>query len=417
MPELPEVVVTGLPIFGDPFNADALPAFMGGGLSINELAALERSAYPGAAPTPEEAFAPPIPPLPPTLLPEVIVEGGSRVLTAVGAGLLALLFPQPTGPREFDEAPGGGGGAPPPVPPGAEDPIQPPNWWDLVNEPYPTTRPGPPLVPIPLGEPLRPVEMPPGEPYFDVSPPGVTTRSYPDLNPLWLVPTAQPDPFSQPDYYPPEEPYVVPEPAPAPDRRPGPAPGPVSPPGVDPLPRIAEPTVAPEPGTRPLPSSPPSPDPLGDPMPDPFGDPFGDPVPTPREPAPPSPTPREPSGGTTPRTLADPVGGADPLDEPITDPRPRADRPGAPDETCGCDKKPKKKAKPKLREECWKGTYVQRTRGISYIRKEQVPCEAAPRKSVSRRETDAFGRPAPRKRGKSKTPKWGDILDDVFQRP
>lgn len=369
-----------------------------------------------------EAFAPPLPELP---LPEVIVQPKPipapppvlipSITTVIGSaltGLVALLFPQPTGPREFDEAPGGGGTAPPSVPPGAEDPIQPPNWWDLVNEPFPVSKPLP-LPPIPVTKvPAPPVEMPPGEDYFDVSPPGVEYPSFPRLpDPFRFVPTVEPIevPLGQPGVvvFPDLSPDTGPRSTPAPDRTPR----------GDPLP--ADPFVFPDvlglPDARP--SDPTAPDVFGSPLPDIVGDPFGDPVFTPGIPAPTRPDTRTPTGDPnsfvdlTPDFFAPPQL-SDPL---LTEFGPNPTRPDK--DTCSCAKKPKKKKKSQERSVCYRGTYVQRTRGISYKRLEEVPCEAAPKnKPVSNRETDPFGRPTPKKKRKGKTQKWKDVLDDVFGR-
>jgi hypothetical protein len=83
---------------------------------------------------------------------------------------------------------------------------------------------------------------------------------------------------------------------------------------------------------------------------------------------------------------------------------------------CQCDK-PKKKKKPSQREKCFKGTYVQRTQGITFIPKEEVPCEKKPSSRVSSRETDTFGRPVPTRRRKGKSNNWKDIIDQVFPKP
>lgn len=84
-------------------------------------------------------------------------------------------------------------------------------------------------------------------------------------------------------------------------------------------------------------------------------------------------------------------------------------------DTCSCTKKKPKKREP--RDVCYRGTYVQHSKGISYNKLEEVPCVPAPKKSVSKRETDAFGRPVPGRSKRKKTPKWGDIVDQVFPRP
>lgn len=382
--------VTGeVPLFSDPFAMDSfgLTDYLGG-LSLNEYAARQNEAAP-----PAESFAPPIVPLPKPLLPEVLVEAPT-IFGTILTGLTALLFPQPMGPREFDEAPGGGGAPPPPSTPVGEDPIMPPNWWDLVNEPFEITKPGPPLVPIPM-TPVQvpPVEMPPGEPFFDVSPPGVTAPSIPDF---WITPIPTEVPYEFPGEFPLPDAF---------DLGPGPAPTPTSTPRSDPVP--VDPVFQPIdwPGTvaTPNPTSTPAPDVLGDPFADPIGDPFGDPFPAPDVPAGPSPRPGSPNepiffAPSAPDPVADPF--ADPL---LTEFGPNPQRPDS--DTCSCAKKPKKKKKSKPRDVCYRGTYRQNSRGITYNRIEEVPCE--PKKAVSKRETPT------RKRGK--TPTWQDTLNDVFQ--
>lgn len=47
------------------------------------------------------------------------------------------------------------------------------------------------------------------------------------------------------------------------------------------------------------------------------------------------------------------------------------------DDQCQCDKKKPKKKKSSERSICYKGTYQQLKKGISYHRKEQVPCESS----------------------------------------
>lgn len=362
-----------------------------------------------------EAFAPPVP----EVLPEVIVQPKpippipvtvpvtTTVLGTALTGLVALLFPQPTGPREFDEAPGGGGAAPPTSPPGAEDPVMPPNWWDLINEPFPVEKPGPPLIPIPI----PPVEMPPNEPEFIVSPPGVTNPSTPWLDPFTWKPTI--DPIEVPIGFP----GIELAPDNEPDTRPGPAPTPTSTPGSDPNP--FSPDLVPDERRRPAPDpfDPTAPDLFSPTLPDGFVDPIGDPITAPIMPERTRPDTRTPTVTTVPDPFVDPVGPelfAPPELEPIlTEFGPNPVRPTA--DTCQCDKKPKqKKKKREPRTVCYKGTYQQRANGTIFRPTEEVPCDAALPKKVSKRETDPFGRPVPKKRGKRRTPTWQDTINDVF---
>lgn len=396
-PTLPTVTVTGdVPIFGDPFAADSqgLTDYLGG-QSLNEYAASMEAANPGAAQEPTESFAPPVVPLPVKLLPEVVVEAPT-IFGSILTGLTALLFPQPMGPREFDEAPGGGGAPPPPGTPVGEDPIMPPNWWDLIEEPFPVDKPGPPLVPIPMTK-VPPVEMPPGEEFVDVSPPRPTTRAQPGfpVDQFWLTPI---NPIIELPYATPD--YGV-------DPGPGPAPAPTITPRSDPVPGI--PDLLPDfwPSVGPQPASPPAPDVSSPPLPDVIANPFGDPFAAPPLPAPPRGNPDPTTGPGDP--FAFPDAQIDPL---LTEFGPSPLKPQA--DTCQCDKKKPKKKKSKPRDVCYRGTYRQNSRGITYKRLEEIPCE--PKKAVSKRETDAFGRPVPKKNSKRSTPTWQDTLDQVFGR-
>jgi hypothetical protein len=334
---------------------------------------------------PEVIVTPRVVPPPPAALPpapEPFVPPATLV-GSLAAGVLLLLFPQPTGPAEFDEAP-----TPPQKPPGtptSTDPLQPPNWDDLGGGGDSGLLDPVPVIGLPV--PVPPVEMPPGERFFDVVGRPFTWTDIPGLEPFFLTPTAQPI----------EVPYGSPFESPAADPGPGSAPLPIGTPGSDPFPGL--PLPDPAPGTRPAPepTGTPSPDPLGTPVPDIIGDPFADPFVTPSLPIPPRTTPRAPDT-STPSTIGDPF--LTTLDEPtLVEFQPRTLKPDA--DQCSCAKpKKKEKKKPSDRDECWKGTYVQRKRGISYVRKEQVPCEAKPR--------------AARKR-KGKTKTWKETIDEVFQ--
>lgn len=434
MPDLPTVTVTGLPIFGNPFDQDAPPEFIGGGLSLNEAASASEAQYPGAPTAPDEAFAPPVVPLPVPLLPEVLVEPAVAVGRGVLTGLTALLFPISTGPALYDEAPGGVG-APPRLPPeGAEDPIMPPNWEDIANAPF---NPQIGTIPrLPWGQLVRwlaerlsggnntPAASPP-VPILDefvVSPPGVDTRS--GGGPLvtldsYLIPGSAYDyPGDQVTFQPlPEVPLVEPGikllPADLPDIGPGPAPAPRGTPGIDPLPGFADPFATPGPSANPRTASEPTPDVLGDPFADPIGNPIGDPIASPPLPTGTGPGTRT-TGGTGPSGFADvgptrdPLAQIDPLEMFGPGPvRPEKD-------TCQCDKKPKERKKRKPREKCFKGTYIQRASGTIFRPTEEVPCDAPLPKKVSKRETDPFGRPVPKKRKSKRTPTWQDTINDVF---
>lgn len=396
MADLPTFTVTGQPLPpGDPFTADLLPFFTTDN-SVDQYREWTAEELGVAQPPPKdeddqedgEAFAPPPPVLPPKLLPEVLVEAPSAVSTLLG-GLLLLLFPQPTGPREFDEAPTPPPTKPPPKPPTTPDPIMPPNWDELGkggDESLldPIRAPG---LPVPLPE----VEMPFGEKYFDVSPPRPSIKSpIPDL---WSFPYVGDDPFTA-------------------SPGPGSTPSPFSPPGIDPFSPDFEPDFAPVPDRRaqPEPIGSPAPDLFGSPLPDVFGDPIGDPISPPISPPTASPNPRIPvpnAPGDTARPFADPIDAPGPdLDlDPFPLPSPEPFTPNK--DACQCDKKKPKKKKRKERDVCYRGTYVQLKRGISYRRVEQVPCDTKAPKAAKTS--------TPRKR--RKTPTWSDTLRDVFNLP
>lgn len=414
MADLPLVTVTGVPLFSDPFAQDLPPSFVGGGLSLNEAAAAQEALYPGAAPEPEEAFAPPVPPLPPALLPpqllpEVIVTTRS-ILGGMLTGLGALLFSSPTAPAALDEAPSPPNNPPPPINPTLAEPDLPPNWADLAQggderllDPL-----RPPGLPVPLPDDIWPDTV---LPEVIVEPPPVTTRS-PVLPgsafDFWLTPIGNPNEFPGPD------PFLAPDPGP------GPTPAPDGAPRIDPVPGGPAPDPYTEPGTRtaPDPVRAPTPDVPGAPLPDIIGNPFGDPIATPGVPDPTRPGTRTPAGPTDPVFFVDPVTptAPGPLDEPfLTEFQPEPLRPNA--DVCQCDKKPKKKEKKRRpREKCYRGTYIQRAKGTIFRPTEEVACDAPieKQKRVSKRETDPFGRPVPRKRGKRSTPTWQDTINDVF---
>lgn len=97
-----------------------------------------------------------------------------------------------------------------------------------------------------------------------------------------------------------------------------------------------------------------------------------------------------------------------PLDfDPVEDPGELLRQPPRDADACGCSSggKKKKKKKPKERDVCYRGTYVQLKKGISYRRLEQVACDAkAPKKEKAA---------APRRRT-PKSPKFEDLARDVF---
>jgi len=89
----------------------------------------------------------------------------------------------------------------------------------------------------------------------------------------------------------------------------------------------------------------------------------------------------------------------DPFEQPFTPKEPKD-----PD-SCQCEKEPKKKKKKKAEDRtvCYRGTYRQLKKGISYKRLEEVPCDAKTERKAK----------TPRK--KAKQPKTiGDLVDLIF---
>lgn len=400
---------------GDPFNFAYIEAI---------AAALSQNYEDPATEDPSLVFAPPVP----TLLPEVVVtppKVPAPVIIETAPGLLTRIMPwfgllvgMPGGGAGTGDAPDDPSTVtqryadtppppPPPIEPTLTEPEPPPNWADIANRPGfygdPIRTPG---IPIPE------VEMPFGEPEFVVE----ATRPAP-------APTF--DLFSNPLL--PGSPYDFPGTFAYPaDPGPGPAPAPIGTPGIDPAPGLPDPFT--EPGIRvdpaPRPASPTAPDLFGAPLPDVVGDPIGDPFPAPDGAPGPSFEPGIPAPDARPGapdyfaqplipdpftfTPPDPVfSSPDPFNEPTPliefGPQPA----GPKKDTCTCPKK-KKKKKASDRSVCYRGTYKQNKRGITFTPKEQVPCEAKA-KPVSKRETRSPGR-----RGSSRTPTWQDTLNDVF---
>lgn len=379
LPTLEEISGTGQwelmfqPVFNDPF----------GEATQGEAQESLGFAPPMGSPLPEVIITPP--PVQPVVQTSAAATL-ARTLARLFGGLGSVLIPIPAGPRELDEPQGFRTPPPPDLvvplapfdpidipnpdpefeldevviqppggtrPPGSEvtpDPIMPPNWDDLIRGPY-----DPFAEPITPRQPFGPLDIPGTGPTDDQ--PG-TDRVLP------ATPIA-PGPNVDPDLEPATDPT-----APAPGVRPSPSPTsqpvPIGDPTLDPLP-IGEPVPQPGPAATPGPGAAPAPlnTPLGDPLGLPFGDPFAlPPLPTTVTPRPPSVVPIGPIGDL----LVDPI--IPTLQPTRQPPRTEADR-------CNCeekkDKKPKKKKPP--REECWQGTYTQKSRGIVYARKRRVPCE------------------------------------------
>lgn len=337
-------------------------------------------------------FAPPLP----VVLPEVVIQPPPRpvvappttatsVLARLLGGVGLLVTPIRSGPRELDEPQGFRTPAPPDLvvpiapigfdpivnpevefetvlpeiliqppreppssrPPIGDDPIRPPNWEDLANEPFDPLSdpiyPRQPFVPLPGGG------ARPGPATRNPGDPGVSPAD--DIFPgLWAEPGRTP--YGQPGTV---APGVRTEPAADPIG------DPFGTPGVDPLPL---PTPGPQPGNPTIPGAEPAP---GVTL-EPFGDPFVVPI------APPRVIPITPPGPAPVGTQPYMPPGLDVFDDPLgfeteTQPQPkRADG-------CECEKPEKKKRQPKPpRAECWQGTYTQRAKGIVYARKRRVPC-------------------------------------------
>jgi hypothetical protein len=280
-----------------------------------------------------------LPKLPPL---EVIAP---RILPYVGsaiAGLLALVFPQPMGPRELDEA------AP---------------WWEL-----PPARAKPPKQPQPVVEPYEP-RIDPELPGIEVTPRRVDR---PPLQrpvlPIGDYPGMLADPSGFPEFpFPDLDPFFAPRELPAPDRfapLPSRPPTPVEFPDpwtLDvPQPDIQDyPDVLAPPRTVAPPRVDVPPDDLVPDIGDPFA-PYAPPVFDPGIYAPPQYSPFDLSV---------------PLD--MLQPDPFAFGPPVEADTCDCggaEKKKKKKKKPQPRTVCYEGKYVEYSKGLTKNRLREIPC-------------------------------------------
>lgn len=362
-PELEEVIVTARTLAGridvEPIVPKGIaPGALGESIAvasryINPLLLLTVGGNTGPRGTGE--LQPDMVPWEPELLPEVVVNA------------------PPVGPPSYTL-------------PGYAEPQLPPNWNDLVQWPGP---PGGPLYTFPL----------PGDGFSD----------YLDFrdNPAPRQPDVLPGPTRSPeivDFPSGPEMQPAPERKRQPDAAPGsPAPDVLSPPWEFPLPR---PTRDPDPFAIPPgdPGEAPNrdPDTLDDPFEDPFVVPaFPDPNLLPGQPSnplDPGLDPHDPGQFFRPDPGQD--RDLDPFPDPFT-PQPPKDA-----DACDCDKKPKKKKKkPEDRTICYKGTYRQLKRGISYQRGEEVPCDS---KAPARSKV---------KKPRTKKPKdLGDLADIIFNR-
>lgn len=285
-----------------------------------------------------EPAPPPAPPRAP-VLPEIVVTG-ARALSSSLAGLFALVFPQPMGPRELDEAPRY---LPFPQLPNPDRP--------QIDEPVyiPPKPANPTRVPFPVEVlPDVLIEQPRLKPFF-----------WPLLDPFNA-------PTFDPGYRPFAEPFGDPRSNPAPDRIAAPFSDPFGQPQTD-FDVFAAPYVRPDPigDTRTRPQ----------PLPDDFAAPFAPPGgPTTRPPEPERPvffdTPLMPALPDV-DFLPDPLV-AQPWGTPVTT--------AAPGDPCKCapckDGKKRKKKKSKPRQVCYEGTYKERSKGLTKKRGKEIPCEA-----------------------------------------
>jgi len=277
---------------------------------------------------------------------------------------------------------------PPPQSPGGapvgEDPIQPPNWNDLsdphgrIFESAPGRRP----VSDPTRLPFPDVDSNVTSAPFGPTPPASQPVGVPGTVDLPLESPFEFQPGTAPSYSPSlPAPHVFPAPLELP------APGPSFDPYGEPVPL---------PGTGPAPGPGTGTAPQPDIVADPFGYPVGVPNPTgfpdysPLTPPDGYRPPVPPPGGTSlPEFFTSPA--PDILEDPFSD---RAEPP-RPDDECQCDERKKKKKKPKRdRDICYRGTYVQHKKGISYRRLKQVPCTASDaKKKTNTSRSPASARP------------------------
>lgn len=407
MADTPEVTVTGSPWqswFQDLTYMAGIRDAIAGAFASQSSPSSDAFAPPMPTVLPEVIVTPPKPSTPaPAPKPDVIAPGVTRLLPWFG-----LIVPMPSGPPGTGDLPDEFTTIqqrydPPPPPPPIEpvfDYFEPPNWEDLGKGG--DERLLDPIRPPGLPVPAPPVELPDNLKFFDVSPPQPDTISLPNL---WSFPDVGPDPYFSPS--------PGPRPAPAPASPPRELPvDPFADPELDPF----APSRRPEPGTR----GTPAPDVFAEPLPDVFGYPIGDPFPAPDFRPAPAPDPANPDRNV-PRVDAplDPVTLTPALPDPFFNPGdlipdnlvPRItpdtfmptladpDLPTPPQKTdrCNCPKpkKPKKKKKKESqpRSVCYRGTYTQRERGITFTPKEQVPCEPkkkAKRPKVSTKLPDIF---------------------------
>lgn len=332
---------------------------------------------------PTKAFVPP--PVPPSLLApavETIATIGSGLAAGL-AGLVGLLMPSPTAPRELDEAPDPMptvdvvGTKPPPRSPGAPlgDAPLPPNWNDLVNWTGPITNPSPFTTFAFPGDSLReflereplpsqrrnpaPARPPRSDPVATQLPELTITARRPRPAPISPpAPYIFGDAFELPFGIPFGDPFIEPIAEPQPDR----IRKPVRNPRVIDAPSLfAVPTVDSVPFFTPWadPFSPTAPEPAPD-------VPTGNPLPAPPGVASPFLPP-----GALPPGFIDPIAPGLDLD-PLTSDRIPLRPTGA--DTCNCAKPQKRKPR-KPRTICRKGTYIESADGLKKQPRALVSCD------------------------------------------
>lgn len=366
IPTLDEVVVGGT----DPnwWTGDALSEAL---RQYSIALQMAQHSLPSApVPSPDLAFMAPLPQLIeelPTVTKEVTVTSTrlpifGTILTGIGA----LLYSKDLGDANMPAGvvynpppPGGGGGGT--ITPDDELP----NWED-ISKPRPGVDYGDPVkfpgIPIPGSDPS---DVPLLD-EFIVNPPQATPRPPPVEVPIG---------FPGADVFPGFD--FNPVGSPAPGRQPQPDGAPGSDPAVPLADPFTTPWLAPDVRTP------------GVAAPDLYSPPLGVPTVDPVRIDFPSPFPDVPPGELAP-DVGVPTPRPSPAQPDLTDwliPGPNLDdlpqfnQPpinGPPSEadSCNCPKPKKRKPRPP-RNECWKGTYVQRARGISYTKREMVPCEGS----------------------------------------
>lgn len=312
-----------------------------------------------------------------------LVSQQQPVVVVAGAPAEPQPAPAPTPPRPRRSKP----------PPRRTRPVRPrsPPTPRQLPPSFPRPRPGDPLLPRAAPALLRGLgrlfaflwPMPSGPPGTGDLPDEAITERPPDADvPVPFAPNDTNDNDEQDDLdefvvSPPGVTYgpVADPPSLGDYPRSGYVPTPLSPPGVGP---VDYPVESPDPTATysplPLPPELAAPDLFSSPLPNPRAVPVPD-------------APFAPTIDEFPFPLDNPVGDRRPSAPPGIplnldpfSPLLPADKPTTNADSCDCNKnKRKKRQKRDPRSVCWKGTYIQRARGISYTRREQVPCEGSTR--------------------------------------